>query len=36
VSLQLTGDGCAEVVVAARLVPLMREQHLPDQHVARS
>jgi hypothetical protein len=36
VSLQLTGDCIEELVVAARLVPIVNELHLPSQHPARS
>jgi hypothetical protein len=36
VSLQLTGDWCAEVVVAAALVQIMSSLHLPSGYVARS
>ena len=35
-SLQLTGAGIEEVVVAAALVPIVSSLHLPRQHVARS
>ena len=36
VSLQLTGDGWEEVVVAAALVRTVSRQHLPSDQVARS
>jgi hypothetical protein len=36
VSLQLTGDWFEEVVVAAALVRIVRQLHLPSQQVARS
>jgi hypothetical protein len=36
VALQLTGDGCAEGGVAARLAPHVYELHLAGGHVARS